>query len=1744
MPSAAFLKAIGLNTQPNQLSAPEGSLIQASNVIIHRDNVVEPRRGFTQYGETFGTSTDRAKQLMEYQNALIRHYNNILQWDTGILDPEGLTIWNTFAGNFLEPTPGLRIKWIEYNKNLYFTTSDGIQKISATSSNNFSPNSGYIIPAGVPQALDVSTQLVTSYGNTTGFLPQDSTVAYRVVWGYTDANGLELLGAPSSRSVIYNSLLTTNISDLNALLYQLDQLNVYGSFFQNADYVSNYSLTNNSTALNVYDSLTGLVNELDLEEGILFSGSITAVIASGVCTLTLPTYSAVFGKVQIGDVIYLSGFAPTGLNGPQTVVSVSDNGTNSFITFNTTQTGTVTVSSPTITSGWFRNITVPTAPATPATDQDLTNLQTYLLSIIQELQSARNVLIDSSAYGITPQQYPLDILSASATAPNTLTITFDVTGVDIDARNVYQVGDLINLDGLWSYTGTPTNLDGTYSVTNVTSNTVVITINGLTTGGTVTLNTTSTMDRILRYTDAIQSEYLSELTITTSANVIVSFVIPPGITTNYFYQIYRSAITTATGTDVLDTLYPNDEMTLVYEGFPTEAQILSGTISVTDVVPDSFSQGTTELYTNEISGEGILQSNNPPPLAQDINIFKNYVWYANTQTLQTLSLSLLGVSNIITDYNNNLNPSLVIATDTGFNRYNFIEGVQQITTVITNAGSTLASSGAASYFTIFSGNNATEYYIWYAVGTATDPMVPGAVGIKIYATSTDTADQVAQQTVDGMSVNITDFTVSGTSDIVTITNLTEGVTDDASPGTSGFSITTPTPGNGQSVIPQVTTITTVAGNLYLTSGTADYFTLNTPFDQNLYLFWFNVAGGSMTEPTLPNYTSIPIDVTTLDTADQVASLTSTAILGTGGFTTNVVSNVITVTNINNGPATYASNHVANGGFSVTTSKPGALNVLLSDNISPALAVQETAQSLDMVINENNSEVVSAFYTSDISGTPGQFTLQAKDLSTGFFYVLGNTTNVGVSFSQPITPTNFITSISVADPTVITSVAHGLENGDEIVISGSNSFPIIDGVWVVSNCTTNTFTIPEQVTTAGTAGAFILLSDANTSTDDVRPNRIFYSKLQQAEAVPLLNYIDIGSANKAILRIFPLRDSLFIFKEDGLFRISGETPPWTLNLFDATTIITAPDSLGTINNLVYSWCQQGITSVSEAGVRLISRAIDLEILPIVSDLYPSFYTATWGTGYQSDNAYYVYTTNNQTDTEATIAYRYSSLTSSWTTADLSNTCGLVKSTDDKLYMGDGVSNQLVVERKNFDRTDYADKQYTIQLNSDSYFNGGLTLQLSDITNVGIGDVLTQEQTVNIYTFNQLLQKLDLDVQITNKNYFSSFQLINGGNLRTQLQDLAIGLDNDLTVGQVKTFTPSEVNTGTSTITIASHGYTDGTPMMLYSSGVLPSPLTNGTFYFIVNATTNTFQLSTLYNGSPITITTQGTGLHTIHKAVYEYAIIDQISYPIVNNSVANPTVITSPGHGLTTGRIITITDVVGSVPSINGIYTVTVIDSNTFSIPVDVVTEGTGGNFTTNVSDFNDILVCYNNVISELNSDPNTAFKNYQPSNSNSLIEVIVLSINTTNDQIGVALGLPYIVGPLTLYKNIDSVFTYSPLTLQDPVSMKQLSESTIMFQDKTFTTAILSFSTDLFPEFQPVPFMAYGSGLFGHDIFGQNYFGGNSHSAPFRTYIPMQCQRCRYLNIKFEHAIAREKYSIYGISITGRSGLSSRAYRS
>lgn len=241
----------------------------------------------------------------------------------------------------------------------------------------------------------------------------------------------------------------------------------------------------------------------------------------------------------------------------------------------------------------------------------------------------------------------------------------------------------------------------------------------------------------------------------------------------------------------------------------------------------------------------------------------------------------------------------------------------------------------------------------------------------------------------------------------------------------------------------------------------------------------------------------------------------------------------------------------------------------------------------------------------------------------------------------------------------------------------------------------------------------------SSVSDTFQHYLFYSKYDEPEAVPLLQFFPVGEASSEILRIVPLKESLLIFKEDGVYRLTGDDEAnFYIDQLDPTTKLLSPDSAVALNNQVYGLFDQGVCSVSDTGVSIRSRAIEDQILELFSVSLSGIKQYSFGIGYDSDRKFILYTIKSSGDTYATQAFVYNFITNAWTTWDLSARCGFVYPEEDKIYMGRSTDNYMFVERKTYTFRDFVDESYDKTISAVS----GTTLTLNSLANVEVGDLI--------------------------------------------------------------------------------------------------------------------------------------------------------------------------------------------------------------------------------------------------------------------------------------------------------------------------------------------------------------------------------------------------------------------------------------
>jgi len=732
---------------------------------------------------------------------------------------------------------------------------------------------------------------------------------------------------------------------------------------------------------------------------------------------------------------------------------------------------------------------------------------------------------------------------------------------------------------------------------------------------------------------------------TSSANADVTFTLPSTLTTDFFYQIYRTAIITASGSQTVDDIDPGDEMNLVDEAPITAANITAEEITVEDLTPESFRASGAPLYTNAITGQGILQANEPPPIAKDIQLFRGSTFYANTKSRHRQQFNLLSVADFTSGTS-----EFIIGNSNGVSTYTFVGETE----VVDITPDTKANTASGSWINLYSANDERQYYLWFDLTGSdvepSDPSIENATGIQVDLSSAVSAADVNQEIRNAL-LTIADFNAVDNSGDVRITWTNNGNVTDVS-----FGVTAP--------------------------------------------------GGS-----------------------------------------------------------WAINVITQGDGEDTSVN----QVLLSGLASAGQAIDETARSLIRVINKDANSPVNAYYLSGADDLPGIILFESKVLTDDPFYLATNDSNLVAKFIPELALVETVSSlVSSGTSTNIEAPGHNLITGDSVYVNSPDTTPTIFGAYEVTVVDVNNFTIDVDITGDDLTGTNAFYYLAKNESDNLEsPNRLYYSKTNQPDAVPIVNFVDVGPKDEPIERILALRDNLFVLKTDGVYVVNGVSAPnFSVRLLDSTEII-APDSAVVLNNQIYMLSTQGVTTVTDSGVGIISRPIEDRILGVANSRF-DFRLKTFGVAYESDRSYFIWLPEKTSDTVATQCYRFNTFERAWTRWTVAATCGRVSFSDDKLYLGSGDRNFMIQERKNGDRTDFADRDFTLTLPNDSV--NGTTLSPSTTVNLEKSDVIVQSQYVPLTKFNRLLRKLDIDPGLDDTDYESTLKVEVGGDLVAALDAL--------------------------------------------------------------------------------------------------------------------------------------------------------------------------------------------------------------------------------------------------------------------------------------------------------------------------------------------------------------------------------------
>ena len=266
-------------------------------------------------------------------------------------------------------------------------------------------------------------------------------------------------------------------------------------------------------------------------------------------------------------------------------------------------------------------------------------------------------------------------------------------------------------------------------------------------------------------------------------------------------------------------------------------------------------------------------------------------------------------------------------------------------------------------------------------------------------------------------------------------------------------------------------------------------------------------------------------------------------------------------------------------------------------------------------------------------------------------------------------------------------------------------------------------------TNGTLVGLYGVSAVTSSAADADRSRVMWSKTLQPEAVPRLNFQDIGAWREPVLRMVPTRDSLFVLKADGVWRITGESPE-TLRVeeFDRTIRLIHRRAADVFDNQVWAWTSNGIVAISEAGAQRMSEpAIGVALADSQENIITLGLSAPpggcWITGCINQECVLVgvpSSTSSGSSASAEYVYVYEGKTGAWVRwQPLTNVDwrGAVEHEGDMLLVGEDASLMYQDE----DRTD-AESAVTVSLASSTQAN------IASLGATGVGHRITQGSVV--------------------------------------------------------------------------------------------------------------------------------------------------------------------------------------------------------------------------------------------------------------------------------------------------------------------------------------------------------------------------------------------------------------------------------
>ena len=209
---------------------------------------------------------------------------------------------------------------------------------------------------------------------------------------------------------------------------------------------------------------------------------------------------------------------------------------------------------------------------------------------------------------------------------------------------------------------------------------------------------------------------------------------------------------------------------------------------------------------------------------------------------------------------------------------------------------------------------------------------------------------------------------------------------------------------------QVVALSLPAGSAFASSGPGRYFQMFTTGNTDQYAVWYNVSGGSNTDPTPFGFLGIEVTILAGDTAAQVATKTNTALAALANATHSANGAVVTVI-----PAVIV-NQAALPMFSPAAGTYGSTQSVALSSATPGASIYYTTNGVDPTI-------ASSLYSAPISVSASE-EIRALAVKSGFSnsdvaraaYIIGGSQVATPTFLPPAGTYSGTQSVAVSSLT--------------------------------------------------------------------------------------------------------------------------------------------------------------------------------------------------------------------------------------------------------------------------------------------------------------------------------------------------------------------------------------------------------------------------------------------------------------------------------------------------------------------------------------------------------------------------------------------------------------------------------------------------------------------------------------------------------------------------------------------------------